>query len=132
MLIFALSLNNNVHSSLNKGNSELDMEILDENNLKYLKRSDTYIESLIHIDGTIQNNWTWTVGNYSWCNGAGSQSDPYIIENVSIDAGSAMSGIMIENSKNVYFIIRNCNVSNVSGGNYGTGWDARAPRRRRG
>ena len=26
-----------------------------------------YSESFIYIDGGNPNNWTWTVGNYSWC-----------------------------------------------------------------
>ncbi|GAH12473.1 unnamed protein product, partial [marine sediment metagenome] len=41
--------------------------------------------------------------------------NPYIIENVTIDATSSLtgSGFLIENSKNDYFIIRNCNVTNA-------------------
>ncbi len=62
----------------------------------------------IHID----NNWTYTAGNYSWVSGTGTWNDPFVIENVIIDGGTL--GISIENSKK-YFILRNNTVSNVVG-----------------
>ncbi len=71
--------------------------------------------SYIHITGS---NWT-IAASYEWCRGSGTWSDPYIIENMTIDASSSPtgSGILIENSKNVYFIIRNVTVYNS-----GTTW----------
>ncbi|MBY9004638.1 MAG: hypothetical protein KGD73_11740, partial [Candidatus Lokiarchaeota archaeon] len=35
---------------------------------------------------SIDNNWTTVNATYNWCNGAGIVGDPYIIENVTIDA----------------------------------------------
>jgi len=69
--------------------------------------------TFIHIDG----NWS-TAANYEWCSGDGSWANPYIIENISIDASSSPteSGIFINNSKNEYFIINNCTVYNAPGG----------------
>ncbi|MBN1802992.1 MAG: right-handed parallel beta-helix repeat-containing protein [Candidatus Lokiarchaeota archaeon] len=72
-----------------------------------------YIAGNIIINDTNPNfNWTYTNITYEWCNGAGSWDDPYIIENVSIDAGGSGSGIIILNS-NVHFIIRNCSIYNT-------------------
>ncbi|MFX0178036.1 MAG: NosD domain-containing protein [Candidatus Hodarchaeota archaeon] len=61
----------------------------------------------IHID----NNWTdaWTAGI---CTGNGTYSEPYIIEDLEIDAGGSGSCIIIENS-NVYFRIENCTLYNT-------------------
>ena len=64
----------------------------------------------IHIDG----NWSDAAAlPSSWCQGSGTWQDPYIIENVTLDASSSPtgSGILIENT-NDYFIIRNCTISN--------------------
>jgi parallel beta-helix repeat protein len=100
------------------GNNEGIKEIRDETNLKSLKLSGAYIESFIHIDG----NWSATT-SYDWCSGDGSWSNPYIIENVTIDAISSPtgSGIFINNSKNIYFIIRNCTVYNAPNGIHDAG-----------
>ncbi|MFX1478044.1 MAG: nitrous oxide reductase family maturation protein NosD [Promethearchaeota archaeon] len=82
-----------------------------KSNLTRPKRSAGYTTNFIHIDGSIPGNWTATTG-YPWCyidNGV------YIIENVIIDASTSPtgSGIFIINSKNEYFIIRNCTVYNA-------------------
>ena len=71
----------------------------------------------IHITGS---NWT-VAKNYAWCRGDGTWNNPYIIENISIDAASSPTeaGIRISDSHNVYFIIRNCTILNepsTSGG----------------
>ncbi|MFX1313390.1 MAG: nitrous oxide reductase family maturation protein NosD, partial [Promethearchaeota archaeon] len=71
--------------------------------------------NFIHIDGSITDNWSDTVDQYDWCYGEGTYEKPYIIENVTIDASFSPtgSGIIINNSKNEYFIIRNCTVFNA-------------------
>jgi len=56
------------------------------------------------------NNWTWAVGQ-PWCSGSGTWSDPYIIENVTIDGQTTARCLTVRNS-NVYFIIRNCTLFN--------------------
>jgi len=86
------------------------IENRDEVKLKNLKKSGAYSESFIHIDGSIPDNWSDTASTYDWCSGDGSWGSPYIIENVTIDAGGSPtgSGILIRNSINDYFIIRNC------------------------
>ena len=65
--------------------------------------------SFIHIKG----NWS-TAANYEWCRGKGTSSNPYIIENITMDASSSptASGIYIQDSQNDYFKIKNCTVYN--------------------
>lgn len=82
----------------------------DDINLKNLKKSNSWELTYIHIN----DNWSLTSLN-DWCNGDGSWSNPYVIENVTIDASSSPTGngIFIENSKNVYFVIRNVTIFNA-------------------
>ena len=77
------------------------------------KASGGYVESFIHVQG----NWTATKNNKDWCIGSGTWGDPYIIENVTIDASNSPtgSGILIMSSTTVYFIIRNCTIYNAVG-----------------
>jgi len=60
----------------------------------------------------IDNNWTTVNATYDWCTGAGTESEPYIIENVTIEAQGAENGIYVQNS-NAYFIIHNCSLYNI-------------------
>ncbi|MHA1763266.1 MAG: right-handed parallel beta-helix repeat-containing protein, partial [Promethearchaeota archaeon] len=63
--------------------------------------------AFIHI-----KNDNWTENSLPWIQvGAGTEADPHIIENVTIDASNSPigSGILIENS-NEYFVIRNCTI----------------------
>lgn len=108
-LIFPLIINNN---------SNLRDE--QKSNTINLKSSGGYTESFIHIDGTNPKNWSWTAGNNSWCY---FNSGFYFIENVTIDASNSPigNGIFIENSKNQYFIIRNCTVYNSGASYYSAG-----------
>ncbi|MHA1460925.1 MAG: right-handed parallel beta-helix repeat-containing protein, partial [Promethearchaeota archaeon] len=68
----------------------------------------------------INNNWASVNATYDWCNGAGTESDPYIIENVTIDAQGSDSCIEIRNS-NDYFIIQNCILYNSGSLHYDAG-----------
>jgi len=116
-IIFALSTisNNNFNENqrINGGTSQIQ----DDTNLNNPKISRSFWNnfSFIHIDG----NWS-TAADYEWCRGDGSWSNPYAIENITIDASSSPtgSGIFISNSKNDYFIIRNCTVFNAPGSWY--------------
>ncbi|MFX1570683.1 MAG: NosD domain-containing protein [Promethearchaeota archaeon] len=70
--------------------------------------------SKIHINesGVNSLNWSQTALVKWWCMGSGTYSNPYLIEDLIIDAKNLGSGIFIENS-NDYFIIRNCTVYNA-------------------
>ncbi len=65
------------------------------------------------------NNWTWAV-TQAWCSGSGTESNPYIIEGLNIDANFTDSCIKILNSE-AHFIIRGCELNNsiVSGSEAG-------------
>ena len=64
------------------------------------------ISGKIYID----NNWTDTK-NAGLCTGSGTLTDPYVIEDLVIDANNTGSCILITNS-NVYFKIENCTLIN--------------------
>jgi len=66
------------------------------------------VSERIHIN----NNWS-DVQAAGIVTGSGTFSDPYVIEDLVIDAGGSGRGIFIENS-NVYVIIENCTVFNWS------------------
>jgi parallel beta-helix repeat protein len=65
------------------------------------------LASPIHID----NNWSATASTYDWCSGLGTPTNPYVIENVTIDAQDSGNGIHIQNTDD-YFIIQNCTLTN--------------------
>ena len=101
-LVFPLLLNSNYNLNSENNTSSINP-----------KSSGAYIVSFIHIDGSIPNNWSWTAGNYSWCSGDGSWNNPYIIENAIIDGSGREFGILINNSRNDYFIIRNLSLIHI-------------------
>lgn len=58
-------------------------------------------------------DYTWAEAVLQdWCSGDGSLNTPYLLENITIDAGGSDSGITILDSNGKYFMIRNCTVSN--------------------
>ena len=67
---------------------------------------------IISVTGGGNGTWAWASSN-DWCNGSGTINDPYIIENVTIDASGILgtSCITINNSE-VYFVIQNCSLRN--------------------
>ncbi|KKL78141.1 hypothetical protein LCGC14_2027820, partial [marine sediment metagenome] len=117
-IIFTISTNskNNFIDQLDKNNN---LEIPNELNLKKPKNSGFWPLNFIHVDGNIVGNWSATAA-LDWCGGNGSSGNPYVIENVTIDAGGTGNGILIENSIN-FFIIRNSTVYNSGSGNEDAG-----------
>lgn len=73
-------------------------------------QSATWNLPFVHVTG---DNWT-AVAAMDWCSGNGSAADPYLLENITINAGSAPggTGIWIKDSKAVHFTIKNCIVYN--------------------
>ncbi len=63
------------------------------------------------------NNWTWAV-TQPWCSGSGTEADPYIIENMNIDANLTDSCISIWHSEAI-FIIQGCTLNNSTTGSNG-------------
>lgn len=66
-------------------------------------------------DSDPNKNWTEINSLYTWCTGSGTPSDPYVIQDVIIDA-NGQTGILIENSNRSYFRIENCTVYNSGAG----------------
>ena len=98
-------------------NNNFEVEIGDRynENLKTLK-----ISGPIHIDDN-NPSINWSVAKSAGiCTGNGTYSNPYVIEDLVINAGGSGNGIWIENS-DVYFIIENCTLFNSGGGTYYAG-----------
>ena len=78
----------------------------------------------IHIDetGVNANNWSQTALLNYWCSGSGTKDDPFLLKDQIINAsGTAASPILIENSQDVTFIIKNCKTTNSDSLTF---WDA--------
>ncbi len=77
-----------------------------------LRSSGSWVLSSIVIDNTGGGDYTWIeAAAEDWCSGSGTWSDPFIIENITINANNTGSALLIRNS-DVYFIIRNCTFYN--------------------
>jgi parallel beta-helix repeat protein len=59
----------------------------------------------IFIDGS---NWATIESTEDWCTGSGTEGDPYLIENVTVNRLTSGSAIRIQNSRGIYFKIQNC------------------------
>ncbi|MFX1587970.1 MAG: right-handed parallel beta-helix repeat-containing protein, partial [Promethearchaeota archaeon] len=76
-----------------------------------IKSSGYWVLTSIVIDNTGGGNYTWAEAEAEdWCSGNGTLSNPFVIENVTIDATSG-SALLIRNS-DVYFRIENCTLFN--------------------
>ncbi|MBN1803324.1 MAG: right-handed parallel beta-helix repeat-containing protein [Candidatus Lokiarchaeota archaeon] len=96
-------------------NKKFSHKFLTENSTKLSYYNNS--ASPIFIDDTNPSrDWAWAVLQ-PWCNGSGTESDPYVIENLKINGNNASSCIEIINS-NAHFIVRNCTLYNSSSGSY--------------
>ncbi len=76
--------------------------------------------SKIYIYGSLEtgiNSWQY-MSTRAWCNGLGTQDDPFIIKGLTIDGegGSGDSSIWIEDSSTIYFLIEGSTLFNSKGG----------------
>lgn len=62
--------------------------------------------------GVNAHNWTWAVSQV-WCNGSGTEVDPYRISYLNINGMGVNNCIEIRNSKSDYFMIDHCIFSNA-------------------
>ena len=111
LLIFSIS------SIINNKNA-VESEMSKENNegLTHSIQSAGFWNNFTFIHITNSN---WTIANESdWCSGKGTWKDPYMIENMVINASDSPigCGIFIENSINTYFTIKNVTVYEGSNG----------------
>ena len=118
VLFFLLSIFN--FSPITTSKSEIFLTSLKEDTLKSSK-SWNLTESPISIDDNDPSkNWSYTASQYDWCSGSGNWTNPYVIENVTIDGQGLGSCIEIANSS-AYFIIKNCTTYNSGTDTYDAG-----------
>ncbi|MDX1798599.1 MAG: NosD domain-containing protein, partial [Candidatus Lokiarchaeia archaeon] len=110
---FILLISCPINLELNNDSNNIENQIEDLPN--YLRESGYWIVDYIEIDQT-NSSKTWEVINqtYPWCNGEGTVDNPYIIENVSVNAKNYDIGISIINTKGIYFSIQNSLIQNAT------------------
>ncbi|MHA1257266.1 MAG: hypothetical protein ACTSPS_16875, partial [Promethearchaeota archaeon] len=110
LISFSLSQNNLDFNYTNSAN----VREIDENT-KNLKNAGFWnLTSPIEIDNMGVKNWTWAEGEAWLGGGNGTQSNPYIIENVTVDVNKNSDFCISIMNSNVYFSINNCTVSKAS------------------
>ncbi|MFX1461230.1 MAG: NosD domain-containing protein, partial [Promethearchaeota archaeon] len=103
LIIFPISTQNNIKNSIETVREDLKVRLF---NLKPAGFWNNF--TFIYITGL-----NWTIANQSdWCSGSGTWDNPYLIENMIINATDSPigCGIFIENSINVYFKITNVTI----------------------
>jgi len=98
LLIFSM-----ITPFVNTGRSKV---ISDEN----IKDSNYTVHAPIRVDSD-------TDFNESVWDGNGTENDPYVLDNYSIDGGGHGYCVYVGNVTEKYFVIENCNLYNASGGN---------------
>ncbi len=109
LLVFLLSIFSFSPTATSK--NEIFLTNRKENTLKSSKAWDLTGSPILIDDSDPSKNWSYTASHYDWCSGSGTWTDPYVIENVTIDGQGLGSCIEIANSS-AYFIIRNCSLYN--------------------
>ncbi|MFW9784598.1 MAG: NosD domain-containing protein [Candidatus Heimdallarchaeota archaeon] len=104
-----------IYSQINRYNTtEITQEGL-KDKVKNLKQAEYWNNfTFIHLTGS-----NWTIANETeWCSGSGTWGNPYLIENMIINATDSPinSGIYIENSTNVFFQIKNITIFGTTNG----------------
>lgn len=94
---------------------------LNDKNKKNLKIAGSWEIGPIEIDDNDPlKNWTMTAATYDWCSGNGTFSNPYVIENITINGEGSYYCISIVNS-DAYFNINNCTLFNSGGESHSGG-----------
>jgi len=96
--------------------------LLNNQSIDYINQDNEQLKSsgFWELSPFIINDFPLTGGDYAWeeaalqpwCNGSGTWNDPYLIENITIDAGGSGSCLEIWYS-NKYFIIKNSTFTNA-------------------
>ena len=109
LIMFSISTQNNMRSSIETAQEDLEIRTF---NLKEAGFWNNF--TFIHI-----TNLNWTIANNTeWCSGSGTWGDPYLIENMIINASDSPigCGIFIENSVNDYFTVKNVTIFETTNG----------------
>lgn len=81
--------------------------------IRDLNSSGSWNLSPLIIDDSGSGDYTWSQAVLQpWCSGSGTINNPYVIENITIDAVDSGNGLIVRNS-NVYFIIFNSSFLNA-------------------
>ena len=121
LLMLLLPLFSPLLNSIWKGNDDFIFDD-EQNKINIPKSSSFWAMGPLHIKDTGGGDYTWAEAVLQdWCSGGGSLNNPYLLENITLDAGGNDYAILIENSNNKYFTIRNCTVLNSGSATYDAG-----------
>ncbi|UYP44304.1 hypothetical protein NEF87_000589 [Candidatus Lokiarchaeum ossiferum] len=88
--------------------------IMNEENFDNIPRSlatfsntSIIINALATDNDSHTGNWTWAASQ-PWCSGLGTESNPYLIEDVQFNIPAGETGLYIMDSNEIYFTIKNC------------------------
>ncbi|HEC37719.1 hypothetical protein LCGC14_0720300 [marine sediment metagenome] len=76
---------------------------------------DITLDPILIDDSNPSLNWSYSASNYNWVSGSGTWGDPYIIKNVTVNAGGSGNGIEIKNSIVPFKIINSTAYNSGSG-----------------
>ena len=77
---------------------------------------DGYIRPPTIIDESGNGDYTWAeAASEKWCNGSGTQGDPYVLDYLVIEGNETRNGLTIKNSNSPYFKITNTKSVNATG-----------------
>ena len=97
---------------------EIFQDYFSENNLKKAGFWNLTGNPILIDDTDPSKNWSYTASHYDWCSGSGTWTNPYVIENVTIDGQNESNCIEVRNS-NAYFVINNCTAYSSGTTGYG-------------
>ena len=92
------------------------------NSYEYTLRSSQWVVSspIIVNETDPTGNWATIAASEPWCSGSGIWTDPYIIEDVTIDLQGADASCISVYDSNVHFQIKECTLINAGWGTYGS------------
>ncbi len=118
LLLFLISILS--YSLTDTSKNEIFQTNLKEDTLKSSKFWNLTGSPISIDDNDPSKNWSYTASHYDWVSGSGNWTDPYVIENVTINGQGLGSCIEIINSS-AYFIIKNCTTYNSGTDTYNAG-----------
>ena len=123
VLFFALPLSYASFSDITYNYNVEQQEFIAEPNLKSAGFWNLTGTPIFIDNSDSNNNWSKIASENDWCSGDGTLENPYLIENVTINAANSSTGcgIYIVNSQTEYFTIRNVTVYNAANGTTNAG-----------
>ena len=94
--------------SLRSSNEPQDIKGLANNSQEHKTLRKSYISSVLHIDDKDHGDYNWSKAvEQSWCNGSGTDSDPYVINNLTVTSNNTQEFCLIISNSTSNVIVSN-------------------------